>query len=211
MVAGILKTKLEAIDADCEGAVRPEIDKLYAEARYDGSRFRVPSFQGAGALWLGLIASKEREFITEISRVLGTPGAILNAKGTAEVRNFVERIFSEDRYIERMRIFSEGVSRKAASYGLVFDTTVHRIDIPDSAYRAGAMNSLRQARANVLAEIDLLNHSKTPESVRSLSQWWPYLRSHPWRSLSASVLLVVIPWLVSKVDAVGLLRWLRAW
>jgi hypothetical protein len=211
MVTSILKTKLEAINADCEGAVIPEIHKLYAEARYDGSRFQAPSFQAAGALWLGLIARKEREFIKEISRVLGTPGAILSAEGTAEVRGFVEGILSEDRYVERMRIFSEGVDRKAASYGLVLDTTVHRIDIPDSAYRAGAMNALRRARANVLAEIELLSHSKTPESVRSLSQWWPYLRSHPWRSLSAIVLLIVIPWLVSKVGAADLLRWLRAW
>lgn len=211
MVANILKTKLEAINADCEGVVSREIDRLDTEARYDGSRFRVPSFEATGALWLGLIARKEREFNNEISRVLGTPGAILSAEGAAEVRSFVEGIFSEDRYVERMRIFSEGVSRKAESYGLAFDTSARRVAITDGAYRAGAMNALRRARANVLAEIRLLSLSKTPEAVRSLSQWWPYLRSHPWRALSAIVLLVFIPWLVSKVGAGDLLTWLRAW
>lgn len=141
MVAGILKTKLEAIDADCEGAGLPEIDKLYAEARYDGSRFRVPSFQSAGAIWIGMILTKEREFIKEIARVLGTPGAILSVEGTADVRSLVEGIFSEDRYVERMQIFSEGVGRKASSYGLAFDATAHRIDISD-----GGLSRVRDKR-----------------------------------------------------------------
>ncbi len=208
MVAGILKTKLEAIDADCEGVVLSEIDKLYAEARYDGSKFHVPSFQAAGKLWLDLIARKEREFVKEVSRILGTPGVILNVEDAAEVRSFVEGVFAEVRYVERMRIFSEGVGRKAASYGLAFDAKVHRIDIPDAAYRAGAMNALRRARANVLAEVELLSHSKTPEFVRLLSQWWRYLRLHPWRSLSAIMLLILIG-LVSKVGVADLLSWLR--
>ncbi|KRH98820.1 hypothetical protein [Curvibacter sp. PAE-UM] len=210
MIAGILKTKLEAIDADCEGAVIPAINKLYADARYDGSRFRVPSFQAAGALWIDLIARKEREFVKEIARILGAPGVILTVAGTAEVRSFVEGIFSEGRYVERMRIFSEGVGRAAASYGLAFDPMVHRIDIHDAAYRAGAMNALRRARTNVLAEIELLSHSKTPEFVRSVSQWWTYLRVHPWRWLSA-IVLILISWLLSKVSAADLLGWLRTW
>ncbi|MGE4109478.1 MAG: hypothetical protein AB7E73_02140, partial [Burkholderiales bacterium] len=184
MISSILKTKLKAIDADCECAVAPEIDNLYAAARYDGSRFCAPSFQSAGTLWLDLIKKKEREFVKEISRVLGTPGAVLSAEGIAEMKCFINAIFSDDRYVERMRIFSEGVGRKAASYGLIFDAAAHRVDIPESAYRVGAMNALSKARVNVCAEIDLLSHSKTPDSVRALSQWLLYLHAHPWRSLS---------------------------
>lgn len=210
MIASILKTKLDAIDVDCEGAAIHEIDKLYAEVRYDGSRFRVPSFQAAGASWLDLIARKEIEFIKEIARVLGTPGATLSVEGTVEMRSYVEIIFSDDRYVERMRIFAEGVRRNAASYGLAFDTRVPRIDIPDAAYRAGAMNALRRARASIIAEIELRSYSDMPASVRSLSQWGLYFRSHPWRSLGVIVLLGLIS-LVPKVGLADLLSWARAW
>lgn len=74
------------------------MDKLYADARYDGSKFCIPSFQAAGALWQNLIAKKEREFIQEIARVLKTPGATLNKQGTATVKRVIEEVFVEDRY-----------------------------------------------------------------------------------------------------------------
>lgn len=210
-VADILRTKLEAIDADCESALTPEVVKLCAEARYDGSKFHVPSFQAAGALWLGLIVRKEHEFIAEIARVLRTPGVILSGKDAVAVRNGIDEIFSGARYLERMQILSGRVARAAERYGLVFDATVHRVDIPDSAYSAGAMKALRKARANVLAELDLHSHSNTPERIRSLSKCWLYLLSHPWKSLAAFLLLGLVPWLISKVSVADVVQWVRAW
>jgi hypothetical protein len=136
---------------------------------------------------------------------------MLTPREATEVRSFIENVFSDDRYVDRVKQFSEGVLRRAASYGLTFDPAAHRVDLPESAYRAGAMNALRRARANVLAEIELNNYSRTPDLVRHFSQWWVSLRANPWMSIAAAIVLVFIPWLVSKIGLADMLNRLSAW
>lgn len=205
MIANLLKTKLEAIDADCESATTHDVNKLYAAARYDGSRFSVPSFQVAGTLWIGLIASKERDFVAEIGKVLRAPGVVITADDTAGIKLAIEGFFAEGLYLDRMQIFSEGVARMAASYGVSFDAAGHRLDVRDAAYRSGAMNALRRARATVLAELELQSQSSAPEIVRSFSVWWLYFRAHPFKALTAIIILVLLPWLISKVNVADML------
>jgi hypothetical protein len=209
MVADILKTKIEAIDAECEAATRPGVNRLYAEARYDGSRFCVPSFRAASAIWLSLIAEKERRFIEEVGRVLRTPGSFLSGEGEIKIRGVIETVFSDDKYLERLRVFSEGVVRQAASYGLPLDLAAQRFDMADSAYRAGVMNAVRKARTTILAEIALHTQSNAPDSVQALVKWWRYVRSHPWKALGALVLLGLVPWLISKVSVTDMLNWIQ--
>lgn len=189
----------------------PEVAKFYEEARYDGSRFRVPSFQAVGALWLSLIVRKERELIQEITRVIGTSSVTLNRQDVTALKPVIEAIFAEDRYVERLRIFSEGVARRAASYGIAFDPNVHRVDIPNSAYRAGAANALRRACNNVLAEFELHAHSTAsiePEKIRALSQWLRYIKSHPLKAFVV-IFISVILWLASQIDVGDLLQQFR--
>jgi hypothetical protein len=204
MIADILKTKLEAIDAYCEGAVRTEVNRLHAEARYDGYRFRVPSFEDAEKLWLNLIVEKEREFIREIGRVLSTPGAVLGKKDAATIKEAIDNFFSEDRYIERLRLFSEGVARTARSYGLVFNAQ----DISEAAYRAGAMNALRRARKNVIAELELHGQTNAPDFVRYASQCWHYFWKYPSRFLGALAVAALI-WFFTNIGFAEMWQWLR--
>lgn len=208
MIAEILKTKLEAIDTECEGTVRPEVDKLYAEAHYDGSKYCVPSFQVAGTIWLNLIKKKEREFIREIARVLATPGVTVSKADAVAVRRIIEDAFADDHYLERMRTFQEGIARKAGSYGLVFDAQVHGIDTHESAYRAGTMNALRIARNNVIAELELHGQSSTPEFVRFIFRGWHYLWSHPLKFIAASF-LIISALIFSMVNLSDIWSWLR--
>lgn len=208
MVGDILKTKLEAIDGECEAASRPAVDELYDAARYDGSRFVVPSFQAAGAVWLRVIAEKERSFIAEVGRVLRTPGATLNEHGRKQIQEVIDTSFSESRYLERLKQFPEGVARRAASYGIALDLNTYRFDLADSAYRVGVMNSLRKARTNVLAELALQTQSNPPDSVLALSKWWRYIRARPWTALGAMLLLGIVPWLISKASPADVLGWL---
>lgn len=202
-----LKTRLEAIDAECEGAARPAIDKFYEEARYDGSRFCVPSFRAVGAVWLRLVAEKERRFITEIGGILGHSAAGLSRDGRATIQAFIDATFSEAKYLDRLVRFSEGVGRRAASYGVKFDAAMYRFDVADSAYRVGVMNAARKARSNVLAEIDLRSHPNAPNFVLSLSGWWQYVRAHPWKAIGALAVLG-IAWLVSRIDLSVFINWL---
>lgn len=212
MLADILKTKFDAVDTESESAARAEVDNFYDEARYDGSRFCVPSFEAVGAVWLRLIARKEQGLIQEITRVLRTPGATLDKKGVTAVKGKVEAVFAEGHYIDRLRVFFEGVARKAASYGVTFDPNAHRVDIAESAYRVGTMNALRKARSNVLAELTLQSqaaNSTTPDTVRTFFQWLRYIRANPLKALAVILLVIVIPWTFLKLPLGDLLHWLR--
>ena len=209
MIASVLQTKLEALDAECEAAARPSVDKLYVEARYDGSRFCVPSFQAAGKIWLDVIAEKERHFIWEIGRVMGTPGAILSQAGGAKIQGVVEATFSDFKYLERLVRFSEGVAQRAAAYGIRLDLVAYRLDIADSAYRAGVTSAVRKARANVLAELALHSQSSVPDSVRLWRTWWLYFCAHPWKTLGVLALLGLV-WLISSPIPAYVLSWIRA-
>ena len=205
MIANILKTKLEAVDADCESAVMLGVNKLYAEARYDGSRFCVPSFQAAGLLWIDLIASKKRDFVLEIGKVLRTPGVVVTKGEMATIKLAIEGFFAESLYTDRMQIFSEGVARTAASYGVSFDAAGYRVDVRDAAYRAGAMNALRGARATVLAELELQSQSSVPEIVLAYAKWRLFVLTHPVKAVTVFIGLVLLPWLLSKVNVVDML------
>lgn len=106
-----------------------------------------------------------------------------------------------------MRIFSEGIARRASSYRLVFDAQAHRVDSHESAYRVVARNALDSARRNVIAELELHAQSGTPEFVRSLFQAWHYFLSHPLKFIVAIVLMILIPWLFLKVSFSEMLQW----
>ena len=101
----ILKTKLQAIDSECESMARSEIDTYYQSAKYDGSRFVVPPFQEVSAVWLKLIADKERRSQEELAKV-------------ADLNGIISGLFDDSRYLNRLKGFSEGIDRKAASYGI---------------------------------------------------------------------------------------------
>lgn len=159
VLSSVLQTKLEAIDTACEASTRNEIDDFYRNVRYDGSSFRYPSFQDVGGVWLKLIQKKEQEFATETQRILDATVTI-DEDQLADTIAIVEGLLRDDRYIDRLKVFSDGVVRKAASYGLSFTPEACRLDIADSAYRAGVQNALRAARANISTELQLYFSNK---------------------------------------------------
>lgn len=197
-IAEILRTKLQGIDTECEAAALLDINNLYGQARYDGSKFVAPSFQDAGAVWLKLISEKERRFVSEVERVCAVSDTVLDAGGQKKVEEIIGQLLGEDRYIERLQGFSEGVARRAASYGSQPDLG-RRFNIADAAYRAGVMNATRKARNNVQAEMSLHSRFAVPESVNKFAKWWIYTKEHPWKASAALVFLVLIPWIASNL------------
>ena len=91
-----LKSRLEIIDADCESAMRIELDELYDNAYYDGTKFHLPSPQAAEAIWLKLIARKEREFIRELTPALKSRSTILSKNDTSTIEGMVNTMFADD-------------------------------------------------------------------------------------------------------------------
>lgn len=165
MVSSILKTKLVTIDNECEASARNEIDNFYREVFYDGSRFRYPSFQDVGGVWLKLIQRKEKEFIDETKRVLDAMMAI-DEDQLRDARAAVESFLQDNLYSERLKRFAEGVERKASSYGISFNLNQgasHSADLADAAYRCGVINLLRTARRNISTEFQLYSSSRSQQ------------------------------------------------
>lgn len=185
----ILKTKLEAIDADCERAIKIEVDALYDNAYYDGAKFHIPSPQAAESIWLKLIARKEQEFIQEIEQVLKPRSAILSREEAFDIEKTIDATFADDRYLERMRDLYQKVAQKALLYETSFDMPGKRLDLLDSTYRAGVIDSLRKARRNILAKLESCKPLDTSSGANFFSQWRQYSSLSPWRSIFTIVLL----------------------
>lgn len=159
MTLSALEIKLTAVDAECETSSQKEIDSLYKEVRYDGSRLRHPSLQEVAGVWLKLIREKEKEFIAEIKRFLDAIIAI-DEDQLSELTVIVESKLQDDQYMNRLEVFAEGVARKASSYGVAFSQKACRFDLADAAYRAGLQNLLRAARKNIFVELQLYFSSR---------------------------------------------------
>ena len=200
-----LKTRLEAIDTDCESAAQAELDTLYESAGHDSARFRVPSPQAAEAIWLRLIARKEHEFIQEMIQISkpklagqsATPVPV--SEGEREsIEDTINAAFADERYMERMQEFFQEVARKAERYESSFDMDAKRMDLIDATYRAGVKDALRRARRNVLDEFKL-KQQNTGADAGFLSQWRQYSTLSPWRSIGTIVMLMLTSYLIAFI------------
>lgn len=194
-----LKSRLEIIDADCESAMGIEVDKLYDNAYYDGTKFHIPSPQAAEAIWLKLIAMKEQEFIQEMTPALKSRPTILGKKDASIIEGMVDEMFADDRYLERMQDFYREVTKKAVIYESSFDMDAKRLELLDSTYRMGATNALRKARRNILAELEPYTQPDAPEDTGFLSQWRHYSNLSPLRSITTVVLLSLTSYLIAAI------------
>ena len=197
----ILQTRLEAIDADCESAVKTEVDELYDNAYYDGSKFHVPSPQAAEAIWLKLIARKEHEFIQEMAQVLKSGSASLSKDAVSDIEGMMDAMFADDRYVERMQDFYREVARKAQLYEPSFEMETKRLDLLDSTYRTGIIDALRKARRNIHEKLEPYKQPGTPRETDFFSQWRQYSSLSPWRSIVTIVLLSLTSYLIAFIIA----------
>lgn len=200
-----LKTRLEAIDTDCESVAQAELDTLYESAGHDGAKFRVPSPQAAEAIWLRLIARKEHEFIQEMIQISKPKPADQSAtpvpvsEGEREsIEDILNAAFAEERYLDRMQEFFQEVARRAVQHEPSFDMDAKRLDLIDVTYRAGVRDALRRARRNVLDEFKL-KQQNTGADVGFLSQWRQYSTLSPWRSIGTIVLLMLTSYLIAFI------------
>lgn len=154
MLSTILQTRFTAIDTECEAVALIDIDHFYKDIRYDGSRFRYPSFQEVGATWVKLIKTKERLFTAEVKTTIEAMATISESQ-LVDITSITGNFFNEDRYIDRLKDFAKGVSRRATAYGLFFDQDACRFDIADAAFRAAVQNSLRFAHQTIRNELEL--------------------------------------------------------
>jgi len=174
-----LKVALEVVARRCEDDIGVEVARFHKEARYDGARFRVPSFQDVGAIWIRSVSQQEKALKAEIARLFEVPNVVFSGREVEEAQRAVELLFSSERYTDRLVRFSEGVGRQAGRYGVQFSAADHGIDSFDAAYRAGIANAVREARDNVLAELHHRQRSLVPEAAVIFLKWKRFLGAHP--------------------------------
>lgn len=200
-----LKTSLEAIDADCEGAAKTELDRLFETAPSTaGAALRGPSPQAAESIWLKLISRKEQGFIKEITRVTKTKrktggNSIGAGREGKSVEETINDLLADERYLERMREFYAQVAGETVS-AETSQAQAKRLDLIDATYRTGVRDALRRARENVLAELNL-NRVNRGEDATFLSQWKQYSTLSPWRSIWTIVLLSLTSYLIAFIMA----------
>ncbi|SCX89012.1 hypothetical protein SAMN05216420_101236 [Nitrosospira sp. Nl5] len=199
----ILKTRLEAIDADCESAAKIEVDELYDNAYHDGSKFHVPSPQAAEQIWLKLIARKEHEFVQEMARILKPGSPALSKEAASNIEGTVDDVFADNRYVERMQDFYREVSRKALLHEPSFEMEAKRLDLLDSTYRAGVSDALHKARRNIHAKLESYVQKQPGIAGETdfFSQWRQYSSLSPWRSIVTIVLLSLTSYLIAFIIA----------
>ena len=112
----LLRTRLEAIDAECENAAKIELEELFDYSHAGDTKFRIPSPQAAEAVWLKLIARKEREFIQEIVQALKVRPAVLSKEEASSIKAAIEEAFTDNRYLEKMQDFYEHHVPKTSRY-----------------------------------------------------------------------------------------------
>lgn len=207
-VLEIVKTKLQAVDGECESKARVQINTCYESATYNGTRFVVPFFPDVSTVWLELIEEKERRSLEELSKVLSHPNSEIDPKGQVEIEKLVDIFFAEPGYVDRLSGFSEGLGRKAMSYGIQFDPSIYRFDLHDSAYRAGVKNALRKARRSLTAEVSPYSQPSAPDAIKNLKRWQSFIRSRPLQSLAYIVGLAFLV-LLSSVVLPELIAWVK--
>lgn len=198
-----LRTRLEAIDADCESAAKIELNELFDVACYSGARYPAPSPQAAEAIWLKLIARKEHRFTQEIVEFLKPKAAAQSAvdnEALSIVQGMTDTMFADERYLERMQDFYKEVARKAPVQQPCPDLQAGRLDLVDDAYRTGVREALRRARRNITAEFER-HQPDLPEDAGLLSQWRHYSTLSPWQSVGTIVLLSLTSYLIAFLIA----------
>jgi hypothetical protein len=147
-----LQSQLSVVDAACERNARAEIDAFYETVAYTGSRIICPAFAEVASVWLRLIERREEQLIAETIRILDATVAV-DEESLHEIQAFIEGVFEDSDYRDRLKIFSEGVARTVSRYGLSFNASTYRFDLADAAYRAGLSNMLRAARVKFDSEL----------------------------------------------------------
>jgi hypothetical protein len=197
-----LKTRLEAIDVNCEIEAQTGLNKLYEGVQHDDGKFRTPSPQAVEAIWLRLIVRKEQEFIQEIINAAKPkrPGQEIAVSESEKksVEDVINTVFSDARYVERMQEFFKEVATKAERQGASFDMDAKRRDLIDATYRTGVADALRRARRNVFDEFKL-KQQDTVEDGGFASQWRQYSTLSPWRAIWTIVLLMLTSYLIAFI------------
>jgi len=163
MSINTLNTKLEAINDNCEKAIKLKLRKFHTDLHSDNSEFYIPSPQVIEALWFDLIAEKEHKFLREITLILNNPDTFLSIENACSIEKIINNVFAYGQYLSRMREFYKKLDKVTIPNETTVNSITNKIDLIDSAYQEGISKILHKARNRILAEVEL--HKKMSQMI----------------------------------------------
>lgn len=139
-----IKAKLRLADREAEQAWGFDWNALYNQIDPTHPGTVRPTIESFGVVTARLVKVKAASMTATTLEVLSETAAAENLQ--VELKDFVLSFFEDSIYIHRLTSFVDAVKRKFAPFGLAFTPEKWRIDLIDSAFRAGTVNTLRDAR-----------------------------------------------------------------
>jgi hypothetical protein len=199
MSINTLNARLEAINDECENAIKLKLSKFHTDLHSDNSELYIPSPQVIEALWFDLITEKEHKFIREIALTLNKPDTFLSIENTRSIEKTINTVFAYNQYLSRMKEFYKKLDKMTILNETTVNSVTNKMDLIDSAYQEGISKRLHKSRNRVMAEVEL--HKKTElNNLGMIELWKKYSTLSPLRAIGTIFLLyctsLLIAWII---------------
>ncbi len=94
------------------------------------------------------------KLLSETMKALTSKGTV-SIEEKEKIKNNLESYLNADLYLKRFDIFVNSIDRQLSRYGLTFDSSPNRIDIPKSLAEVHAKNTCRKIQAKIMNEMDV--------------------------------------------------------
>lgn len=148
-----LKHRISNADLECESEASREIQELYRQVKYDGSRLQLPSLNEASKIWLNMVKKKREAVTASVQHSLDLINPIDEEDiGAAWV--VIKSIFENQKYDQRLTQFHQSVERLAGAYGKPLSENLYRLDVMNGAYTAAITNALRSTEKDIQLDLE---------------------------------------------------------
>ncbi|MES2360925.1 MAG: hypothetical protein V4646_03910, partial [Pseudomonadota bacterium] len=187
----IFLAKLRTVDQECEEQLNEQIQTLYKDARFNGTKFVFAELDVASKIFIASVLGKSDRISKEIERIFKTVGNSWRGLNTKQVDTFLKDIFASKNYVHRLDFYADSMQRIAAGYGINSLRDHSRDQVRIAAYQAAVSNACRQGLENSNLELRLHTSHEEPESVAKLLSWWRYLNRKPALAVFIAILLLI--------------------
>ncbi|MGX9522279.1 hypothetical protein ACWX0P_26290 [Vibrio mediterranei] len=151
--------KLNLLDREYENEFRNVVSLLHSDVKYDGTRICVPNLNNAISLLGATLKSKSEGLESEFKRIMKVQNSTLSKNDVLVLKEYINKTYGEELYINRYSIFVDGIERIVSSYGLEFDREKYRTNFYASLYEVSVKNTLASAISSFNSELELYSNS----------------------------------------------------
>ena len=167
-LCGLIIRKLNLLDKEYETEFRKVVSLLHSGVKYDGTRICVPDLKDAVNLLGSTLKSKSEGLESEFQRIMKVQNSTLSKNDILVLKEYINKTFNEELYINRYSIFVDGIEMIVSRYGLEFDREKYRTNFYGSLYEVGVKNTLASAISSFNSELEL--YCCSPKTLSSANE-----------------------------------------